>query len=90
MRESKIESTVVRYAKSKGWMVFKFDVQRDSPDRIFMRRGETFFIEFKATGKKPRAGQQRFIDKLMEEGFVAFTIDDVDKGKELVDQMTGL
>ena len=61
MRESKIEKEVSRYAKDKGWLTYKFKSpgQRGVPDKIFMRNGIMFLIEFKATGKSLRKNRIR-------------------------------
>jgi len=70
MRESKIEKEVSRYAKGKGWLVYKFSSpgQRGVPDKIFMKDGVMFLIEFKATGKHLRKLQERIADRIMNLG----------------------
>lgn len=89
MRESEIEKKVVDYAKAKGCLVYKFvsPSQRGVPDRIFIRGGEIFFVEFKAPGKKPTKLQDKIFSKIREELFEVYIIDDVDRGKKLIDNL---
>ena len=51
MRESTIEKEVCKYAESLGWLQYKFlsPNVRGIRDRMFMRGGMGFFIEFKKT-----------------------------------------
>ena len=72
MRESYIEKAVCDYAKSKGWLVFKFLGRRGVPDRIFIRNGTCFYIEFKAPGKEPTELQKRMHNKIKAENFNVF------------------
>jgi|TARA_R110000803_G_scaffold116981_1_gene185536 Holliday junction resolvase len=87
MLEKTIEKQVCDYAKQKGWLVYKFvsPGQRGVPDRIFLREGSCFFIEFKATGKKPSKLQWRKINELRDIGFDVYVIDKVHEGKIIVD-----
>lgn len=87
IRESLIQREVVQYAKSKGWMVFKFD-DRAAPDRIFFGPGDTFLIEFKRHGKKPRADQAFTIKELRSTGASVFVVDNIERGKQIVDDKT--
>lgn len=88
MRESEIEKKVVEYAKAKGWLVYKFvsPSQRGVPDRIFIRGGEIYFVEFKAPGKKPTKLQNKVFSKIREELFEVYVIDGADRGKLLIDK----
>ena len=87
MKESEIEREVCAYAKRKGWLVYKFvsPGRRGVPDRIFIKRGSVAFIEFKAPGKKPTRLQFSEMAKLRENCVNATYIDDIQKGKELID-----
>ena len=87
MRESKIESTVCNYAKTKGWRVFKFSSpgQRAVPDRIFLRKQVCFYIEFKAPGKKPTKLQEKIISDIRGEGFDVYVCDDIQQGKNFIE-----
>lgn len=90
MRESEIETKVTCYAKNRGWLTFKFTspANRSVPDRIFIRSGTLLFIEFKAPGKKPTKLQFNMIMKLRSQGMKVVVIDDIEKGKRLIDRLT--
>lgn len=88
MRESEIEKKVSEYAKAKGWLVYKFvsPSQRGVPDKIFIGGGDIYFIEFKAPGKKPTKLQDKVFNRIREELFEVYIIDDVATGKLLIDK----
>jgi hypothetical protein len=88
MKESTIESKVVIYAKSKGFLVYKFisSYNRGLPDRIFIRNGVVFFIEFKAPGKSPTKLQIKVHNDINFHKINVYVIDNFDKGKELIDK----
>ena len=87
MRESKIEQKVCEYAKAKGFLVYKFSSpgNRGVPDRIFMKNGRMFFIEFKATGKTTTALQDKVIDGISRQGFPVFIVDNIEDGYDAID-----
>ena len=87
MRESVIEKKVGDYATLKGWLVYKFSSPntRAVPDKIFMRDGVVFFIEFKAPGKLPTKLQYANHKRIKEHGVSVFVIDNIEKGIALVD-----
>ena len=87
MKESSIELQVNRYAKKLGWLVYKFvsPNQRGVPDRIYIKDGKMFFIEFKAPGNKLTPLQQVHRRQLMKEMFMVFVVDTVEKGKRIFD-----
>lgn len=90
MLEKQIEERVGTYAKEQGFLVYKFtSPQRAAvPDRLYITpRGKVFFVEFKREGMKPTPAQQREHERLREQGVMVFVIDDVDKGRAMVDQM---
>lgn len=86
MRESTIEKKVCDYAKTLDWDTYKFvsPGRRAAPDRILVRSGFAFFIEFKTTGEKPTKHQLWFHQKLRNKGFEVHVVDDVDYGKRLM------
>ena len=91
MLERDIEKSVKRYAESKGWLTRKWT----SPghafvcDQIFIAPGgRVIFVEFKAEGKKPTAGQIREHIKLQNQGCRVHIIDSIEMGKEMVDAYT--
>jgi len=86
--ESKIESTVIRYARSKGFYARKFTSpsNRSVPDDLLLNlRGEVFFIEFKRLGKMPTHAQQHEHDLITSNGGTVHVIDNIKDGKELID-----
>lgn len=89
MRESEIEKKVCDYAKSKGWLTYKFvsPSNRGVPDRIWLKNSHIVFVEFKAPNKMPTKLQEKVISKIQSQGFSVYVIDNVEKGKELVDDL---
>ena len=91
MLEKKIEQRICEYAiKQYGWLVMKFSSpqMRSVPDRIFIRNGHVFFIEFKSNGKKP-TNAQRFIHRKIESaGISVIVIDDLAIGKTIIDALS--
>lgn len=93
MLEKTVESKVVEYAKSKGLLPYKFSspARAAVPDRLFITiHGTVFFIEFKRPGKEATPAQHREHMKLRDQGVRVFVIDDVDKGKSVINIMEGL
>ena len=89
MRESAIEKAVTAHAKKLGWMSLKLSSANDrgKPDRMYLRRGVTVFVEFKAPGSKPTALQMKWLNELHLQGFITSWCDDVEKGKRIFDRM---
>ena len=88
MLEKEIEKSVKRYAESKGWLTRKWTSPGHMfvPDQIFIAPGgRVIFVEFKAEGKKPTAGQIREHIKLQNQGCRVHVIDSIEIGKEMVD-----
>ena len=85
MIESFIETKVCTYAKSLGWLHYKFKSMSNKavPDRIFIKGGVVLFVEFKAQGKRPTKLQTKVHGQLMEQKMDVCLIDDVDKGKRI-------
>lgn len=92
MLEKQIESAVCDYAKAKGMMVYKFTspARAAVPDRLFIKNGRVFFIEFKRGGQKTTPAQEREHHRLRQQAINVFVVDNVDAGKECVDTMCGL
>ena len=90
MLEKQIEEKVGTYAKEQGFLVYKFtSPQRAAvPDRLYINpRGMVMFVEFKRSGQVPTPAQAREHERLRNQGVMVFVIDDVDKGRAMVDQM---
>lgn len=89
MYEKEIEKKVCDYAREKGFLVYKFSSPAcvGVPDRMFLKNGFTFFIEFKSPGKKPTSVQLRQHRKLQDQGFIVSIVDNVKEGCELIDKL---
>lgn len=87
MRESKIELWVCSYAKSLGWLCYKFASPSNNgvPDRIFFRNGKTVLIEFKANDEKPRKLQEVVIASIRRKGIPVFVVDSIEGGRYVFD-----
>ncbi len=89
MNESVIEKAGTKYAESLGWMVYK----ASSPgkvgvhDRIHHKNGVTFYIEYKATGKKASPKQQKFAKQLRDAGIPCRCCDSISKAANFIDNM---
>jgi hypothetical protein len=85
--EKDVEKKVCDYAKEKGILVYKFTSPARSavPDRLMILNGKVWFIEFKRPGAKPTPPQEREHQRLRAAHVHVWVIDDVTKGKEMVD-----
>ena len=92
MLEKQIETTVKEYARSKGWLAYKWTSpgHMHVPDGLFISpTGRVICMEFKQTGKKATPGQLREIDRLNQHYVYALVVDSVQMGKELIDAYSG-
>lgn len=89
MLEKHIEARVVVYAKGRGFYVRKFTSpsHRAVPDRILIKRGRVFFIEFKAPGKRETPAQDREHRRLRTVDAPVYVIDDIKAGERLIDEI---
>ena len=87
--EKEIESTVVRYARRKGFMVEKFNSpqKRSVPDDLFTRGVFHFYIEFKRLNKLATEAQSKDHKKRRSTGQLVFVCDNIEDGKRIVDKM---
>lgn len=89
--EKQIERSVCDYAKSIGFLVYKFTSPERAavPDRMFITpKGKVFFIEFKREGAQATAPQKREHERLRAHGVTVFVVDSVEKGRASIDLMT--
>lgn len=78
MRESSIEKYLVRQVKRAGGEAEKFTSpgRKNVPDRLVTwLYPMTDFVELKATGEKPNAGQRRDHARRRRRGYSVFVID---------------
>jgi len=88
MRESTLEKAIVKYARSRGCLTYKFvsPQNRGVPDRIFIGpTGTVLFMEIKAPGKKPTALQSRTIHEIMGHLGNAVWVDNLEKAVSCID-----
>lgn len=77
--EAKIEQFYNGIAEKYHWWQRKFKSQYSGdPDRIYIRDGECFFIEFKRKGKKPTQKQLEIHEELRMQGMTVWVIDHID------------
>jgi hypothetical protein len=89
MLESTLEKKVCTYAKSQGFLVYKFvsPAQRGVPDRIFLYNSQAYFFEFKTKKGYLSELQKVQIAKLVKQQFPVFVVDDPLEGMQLVDEI---
>lgn len=89
MLEKQIEAAVCKYAKEKGFEVYKFTspARMGVPDRMFMSPFvRLFFVEFKREGGKPTPVQEREASKISNCGFSVYLVDSVEVGKKVIER----
>ena len=88
MLEREIEAAVCAYAKSRGFLTYKFSSPNHIgvPDRMFLAPyQQAFWIEFKREGGTATPVQERECLKIRNCGFEVYLIDNVEDGKEVID-----
>lgn len=90
MLEAEIVKGVVAHAKKNKVLHkrlhFAPGAETGWPDDLFIfYEGPTLWVEFKATGKKPKAIQEKRIDTLEAYGQHVHVIDSIEAGIELLD-----
>jgi hypothetical protein len=97
MKESEIDQALRKHAEARGVLYLKMNIdgRRGYPDRMLLiprapYGGIAVFIELKRTGERPRKQQFHKIEKLKRMGFDVVAIDDVEDGKRVIDEFTGL
>lgn len=88
MLEKTIEKKIVKYAKDKGIISYKFlsPSNRSVPDRIFINSfGIIVFIEFKAKNKPLQKLQQFTFNKLRDRSCNIYIADSVEQGEFIID-----
>lgn len=87
MKESTIERFFIEKCKSMGWLPLKLvsPSMAGLPDRIVLQAGgNIFFVELKASGKKPRPLQVNMQEKLCLLGFRVYTVDSKESALEVI------
>lgn len=80
MKESAIEHYAEHVCKQRGGINRKcvWQGRTGAPDRLFILKGQMFFVEFKAPGEKLRPDQEAEIAKLRLAGATVFVIDSIE------------
>lgn len=87
--ESKVRDPVVKHAKGLGIrhirMHFGYGVATGLPDDLFLiTGGRPLFMEFKSPGKEPTVKQHLKINQLVEAGYDAEWVNNIENGKACV------
>lgn len=90
MIESLVEKEGVKYARELGWLVKKASSpgQVGIHDQIHHKKGVTFYIEYKSTGKYASSKQLKFAEELRAAGIPCRCCDTVSKAREFIDEMS--
>lgn len=86
-KESYIEKKVCEYARSKGFLSYKFvsPSQRGVPDRMFIGDGVVFFIEFKSKEGVISKLQRLVFEKIASRRISVYVCDDIEEGKRIIE-----
>lgn len=89
MNESHIETKVTEYARSLGVLSLKINVrgQVGWPDRMYIWKGQVWFVEFKAPHEKPRAIQEYIHGELRKRGIRVFVVDNITEGRRIINEL---
>lgn len=87
MLEKQIEKKVCDYATKNDFLCFKFlsPQNRGVPDRVFIKDGDIFFIEFKREGGLLSKQQIMRLNELRNNKMDCYVVYNVDEGKEVID-----
>lgn len=87
-REKDLEAKVIRYAKAKGCLIYKFSSpsHRGVCDRIIViPGGMVWFLELKRQGEKPTPLQKKFLADIQKQGGFSGWTDDFNFFKSALD-----
>lgn len=92
MLERVIESRLRQETKKRGGMALKFvsPGMNGVPDRIvLLPGGKMAFVELKASGKVPRALQEKRMGQLRKLGFLVYVLDGTERIGGILDEIQG-
>ena len=86
MSEQSIQSSCIKYAKSKGWYVLKIIKCNVNgfPDSVLFKDGKTIFVEFKSEIGKQSELQKYQQKQLESQGFKYYLVKNLNYFKEIV------
>lgn len=84
--EKKLEKRCCDVARANGWWTRKFSSpsNRGVPDRIFLKEGVVWFVEFKVPGNTPTKLQAHEIQQITDHGGMAAWCDTVEGFKGIL------
>ncbi len=85
--EGKIQTSIVRYGKFRGFWVLRFEIMSMAgfPDLMLLGHGRSAFIEVKRPGKKATKLQAKRLEQLKSYGIPAIWCDNINDAKEFID-----
>lgn len=91
MLERNLEKRCVNYAKDKNWICVKQTAEhcRGVPDRLFIKNGNIFFVEFKSIRGKMTELQAMFKKQLENNGVFVVVVSNFEQFKSLIDGIDG-
>lgn len=91
MRESRVEHELKKKVERLGGLYLKFSSPGTNgvPDRIVLLKGQMYFVELKAPGKKPRKLQSFIHDEIRSQGFEVHIIDNLEDAAEFIEGIGG-
>ena len=89
--EKDIEREVTGFATSLSILQVKLNLagQKGWPDRMYLYKGRTAFVEYKRPGEAPEPIQLHIHKLLREQDFPVFVIDNADYGITIIKRWKG-
>lgn len=86
MKESEIERRCKLIAEKEGYKVRKMEAIncRGFPDRLFLKKGRAFFVEFKTPTGKTSELQKIHIEDLKQSGLEVYIIKSIEEFKGIL------
>ena len=85
MLESNIEQACTKYANSRDIVCVKLNRLIGLPDKVFLRYGKLFFVEFKRPGQEPRKIQIYWHELLRRHNFNVYVVNNFKQFTEILD-----
>lgn len=84
--EVDIEDPACKHAEQRGVFHRKYQNpnRRSAPDRLYIYKGFTFYIEYKAPKKKPNPNQKLEITRMRTAGAHVYVIDNLEYAKVII------
>jgi hypothetical protein len=84
--EKDLESDITDFAEVRGWWSTKYvaPARRGVPDRIFIRRGRTVFIEVKKLDEEAKIQQERVHREMRAHGAEVHVVDNIEDARRIL------